>query len=79
MQPNGKDLYELADGKLVEFEHGTAELTFMGEVVPVRIIFGPDDSKPLLGVIALETAGFLVDPKDQTLRKLRARPLKRVA
>ena len=79
MQPNGKDLYELADGKLVEFEHGNAELTFMGEVVPVRIIFGPDDSKPLLGVIALETAGFLVDPKDQTLRKLRARPLKRVA
>jgi clan AA aspartic protease len=79
MQPVGKDLYELANGELVEFEHGNAELTFMGEVVPLRIIFGPDDSKPILGVIALEAAGFVVDPKNETLRKLRARPLKRVA
>lgn len=79
MQPVGRDLYELANGELVEFDHGNAELTFMGEAVPVRIIFGPDDSKPLLGVIALESAGFLVDPKNQTLKKLRARPLKCVA
>ena len=79
IQPRGKDVYELANGELVEFEHGNAELTFMGEVVPVRIIFGPDDSKPILGVIALEAAGFIVDPKHQRLRKLRARPLKRVA
>jgi predicted aspartyl protease len=71
IQPIGKDLYEL--------EHGSAELTFMGEVVPMRIVFGPDDSKPILGVIALEAAGFIVDPKNETLRKLRARPLKRVA
>ena len=80
MQPIGKDVYEMANGEIVEYEYGNAELTFMGaEVVPVRIIFGPDDTKPLLGVIALESAGFLVDPKNQTLRKLRARPLKRVA
>jgi clan AA aspartic protease len=79
IQPIGKDLYELANGELVEFEHGSAELTFMGEVVPMRIVFGPDDRKPILGVIALEAAGFIVDPKNETLRKLRARPLKRVA
>ena len=79
MQPVGKETYELASGDLVEYEHSNAEVTFMGEVVPVRIIFGPDDSKPLLGVVALETAGFIVDPENQRLRKLRARPLKRVA
>ena len=80
LQPVGKDLYELANGNLVEYEYGNAELTFMGEeVVPVRIIFGPDDTKPLLGVVALETAGYIVDPKNQTLSKLHARPLKRVA
>ena len=79
LQPIGKDIYELANGELVEFEHGNAELTFMGEVIPMRIIFGPDNSKPLLGVIALEAAGFIVDPKNETLRKHRARPLKRVA
>ena len=75
----GKDLYELANGDVCEFEHGNAEIEFMGELIPTRILFGPDNSEPILGVIALETAGFLVDPKNQTLRKRRARPLKRVA
>ena len=80
MQPLGKDVYEMANGEIVEYEYGNAELTFMGaEVVPVRIIFGPDNCGPILGVVALETAGYLVDPKNQTLRKLSARPLKRVA
>jgi len=79
VKPVGKDLYELANGDVVEFEHGNVEMEFMGEVIPTRILFGPDDSKPILGVVALETAGFIVDPKNQTLRKLRARPLKRVA
>ena len=79
MQPIGKEVYEMANGELVEYEYGIAKLTFMGEVIGTRIIFGPDNSEPLLGVVALESAGFIVDPKNQTLRKLRARPLKRVA
>jgi clan AA aspartic protease len=79
IQPDGKDLYELASGELVEYEYGSAKVEFMGEIVPVRIIFGPDDSAPILGVVALETAGYIVDPKNQVLNKLKARPLKRVA
>jgi clan AA aspartic protease len=79
IQPDGKDLYELASGDLVEYEYGSAKLEFMGEIVPIRIIFGPDRSAPILGVIALEAAGYIVDPKNQAVRKLEARPLKRVA
>src|SRR6185503_18693451 len=79
IQPLGKDVYELANGELVEYEYGNAELRFMNEIVPIRIVFGPDGSEPILGVVALETAGFIVDPKNQMLRKLKARPLKRVA
>ena len=79
IQPIGKDIYELANGEVVEWEYGNAEMEFMGTVVPTRIIFGPDDIEPILGVIALEMAGFMVDPKNQKLRKLRARPLKRAA
>lgn len=79
IQPLGKDVYELANGELVEYEYGNAELRFMNEIVPIRIVFGPDGSAPILGVIALEAAGFIVDPKNQMLRKLRARSLKRVA
>jgi predicted aspartyl protease len=79
IQPLGTDLYELANGQLVEYEYGNAEVTFMNQGVPIRIVFGPDSSKPILGVVALESAGFIVDPTNQTLRKLKARPLKRVA
>lgn len=79
IQPLGKDFYELANGEVVEYEYGNAELRFMNQSVPIRIVFGPDGSEPILGVVALETAGFIVDPKNQMLRKLRARPLKRVA
>jgi len=76
IQPIGTDVYELASGEVVEYQYGIAQLTFMDEVIATRIIFGPDDSEPLLGVIALESAGYLVDPKNERLRKLRARPLK---
>jgi len=79
IQPLGKEIYELANGELVEYEYGSADIEFMGEVVPIRIIFGPDGSAPILGVIALEIAGYIVDPKNQAIRKLEARPLKRVA
>jgi clan AA aspartic protease len=76
IQPVGKDVYELANGEIVEYEYGIAEMRFMGEVIGTRIIFGPDGIEPLLGVVALEQAGFIVDPKNQKLRKLRVRPLK---
>jgi len=76
VEPVGKRTYELANGKLQEYEFGLAELTFLDEIVATRIIFGPDDAEPLLGVVALESAGFLVDPNSQTLRKPRAFPLK---
>lgn len=79
IEPVGKRSYELASGELHEFEYGLAELRFMGQITSTDIIFGPEGSAPILGVIPLESAGFVVDPKNQTLRKLRARLLKRVA
>lgn len=79
IEPVGNDLFELANGELVEFEYGVAQLKFMNQIIGTRILFGPERSEPILGVVALETAGFIVDPKNQMLRKLKARPLKRVA
>jgi len=79
MAPVGKRMYELANGELVEYEYGFAELRFLGESGATRIAFGPDDCEPRLGFIALGSAGFDVDLKSRTVRKLRARPLKRVA
>ena len=76
IQPVGKKEYELASGELAVFDFGLAEITFMGEITAGQVLFGPDDTEPLLGVIALESAGLVVDPKNQSLRRLIVRPLK---
>ncbi len=76
VQPVGKKTYELANGDVVEYEFGLVEIGFMDEVTAGRVIFGPDNSEPILGVTALESAGIIVDPANRTLRKLPAIPLK---
>lgn len=76
IEPVGKKNYELADGALQEFEFGLAQISFMGEITAGRVLFGPDDVEPLLGVTALESAGILVDPANQTLKRLPAISLK---
>ena len=75
-QPVGKMAYELADGTVREYRFGLAVIRFMGEVTAGRIIFGPDDVEPILGVTALESVGILVDPANKTLKRLPAIPLK---
>jgi len=72
VEPVGSKTYELADGSRQDFAFGLARIEFMGEITAGRIIFGPDDAEPFLGVTALEAAGVSIDPSTQTLRKLPA-------
>lgn len=72
----GRMTYELADGKKAEYDFGLAEIEFMGELTSGRVIFGPEDAEPILGVTALESVGILVDPVKQTLKRMPAIPLK---
>jgi clan AA aspartic protease len=74
--PVDKRTYELATGVLQDFEVGYVELSFMGDTIQTRVIFGPDDTEPILGSIALELAGLLVDPSNEALRKIPGHPLK---
>jgi clan AA aspartic protease len=76
IQPTGKRTYELADGSELALELGVAQVEFMGDVVGVTIIFGPDDAEPILGVTALESVGIEVDPRNQRLKRLPAVRLK---
>jgi clan AA aspartic protease len=76
IEPVEKMVYELADGTVKEYPFGLAVIEFMGEVTAGRIIFGPDDAEPILGVTALESVGILVDPAKKTLKRLPAIPLK---
>ena len=79
IEPVGKKTYELANGELQEYEFGYAELFFMGDTTIGQIIFGPDNIEPILGVFSLESAGYIVNPVNQTVKKLSVFPLKRVA
>ena len=75
IKPRGRMAYELA-GRTEEFDFGLAEIEFMGELTSGRVIFGPDDAEPLLGVTALESVGISVDPTTRTLKRMPAIPLK---
>ena len=79
VEPNGKRVYQLANGRSQEFEIGEARISFWDDSFLTRVIFGPDGSEPILGVIELERAGFMVDPKSQTLTRMQVFPLKAVA
>ena len=68
--------YELANGMVVSYDVGYALLSINGEKVVANVVFGDEKSEPLLGVTALESAGFVVDPVRQILKKTAAIPLK---
>jgi clan AA aspartic protease len=74
--PEGRAVYELADGQPVEFEYGFARVAFFGEETVAQIIFGAEGAEPILGVVALENTGVVVDPVTNTLKRLHAKPLK---
>lgn len=76
VQPVGTTAYELANGSIQEYPFGLVRIVFMGEITAGRVIFGPDNAEPLLGVTALESVGITVDPTDRTLKRLPAIPLK---
>ena len=75
----GKEVYELANGQPVEYKFGFARVSFMGSETVTQVIFGPEDSEPILGVVALENTGIGVDPVTRTLKRMSAKPLKGLA
>ena len=76
LEPRGRREYTLADGRSVVLEMTIAEIEFEGEVVGGTIVFGEEGSEPLLGVTALESGGFEVDPRNEELKRLPAVLLK---
>ena len=74
--PEGKQVYQLANGEPVEYHYGFARIAFLGDETVTHVIFGPESAEPILGVVALENTGVMVDPTSQTLKRLPAMPLK---
>ena len=79
LEPEGKRVYELADGSEIAVDIAVAKIEFMGEFVGGTVVFGDADAEPLLGVTALESVGIEVDPVNQRLKRLPAVRLKEMA
>ena len=76
LKPEGKRVYELADGNEIVMDITIARIEFMGDIVGGTILYGAPDTEPLLGVTALESVGIEVDPVSQRLKRLPAVRLK---
>ena len=76
LEPKSREEYVLADGTAITMDTTVAEVVFEGKTVGGTVIFGDEDAEPLLGVTALESGGFEVDPRSQQLKRLPAILLK---
>ena len=76
LESRGRREYVLADGKRVALDITVAEIEFKGEIVGGTIVYGDKGAEPLLGVTALESGGFEVDPRNEELKRLPAVLLK---
>ncbi len=66
--PTMRREYELADGSSVTFDVGSAQLEFIGRFTANNVLFGADDAEPVLGAIALRSAGAEVDVHNECLK-----------
>jgi clan AA aspartic protease len=76
LAPRGEVTVVLANEQETRLLFAGAEIEFMGEVTFGRALFGPAGAEPLLGVVALESVGIVVDPTTRQLRRLPALLLK---
>lgn len=76
VMPEGKKEYELADGSRVELDYGFARINVKGDTTVSEVVFAPDKTEPILGVVVMELLGLVVDPRSNTLKKLAAISLK---
>ena len=61
--------YEMANGTRMDVYVGTANFSLMGRTVGATVAMVDKDVDPLLGCTVLESAGIIVDPKRQELRR----------
>ena len=76
LQPLAQEEYVLADGSPITLDTTVARIEFLGKIVGGTLVFGDEDAEPLLGVTALESGGFEVDPRTQQLKPFPAILLK---
>lgn len=59
--------FRIADGQVIERDICWAPIRIGQEVLPCLVVFGDDESDPLLGAMTLETFSLGIDPINRTL------------
>jgi len=67
VQPYRKTEFELADGSRMELDVGRTWVRVNGQQEFTQVVFGTDDSAPILGAITLEEMALAVDPVGRRL------------
>lgn len=62
VEPVRQQVFELADGRRVEWPIGEVRITVEGRTTPTLGVFGPEDVSPTLGVVVLGSVGLTIDP-----------------
>ena len=76
LKPEAQRRYLVADGTEIRMDIAIARIELMGEIVGSTVLFGDENTEPLLGVTALESLGIVIDPLNQQLKRLPAVRLK---
>jgi len=69
-QVSGRRRFKLANGNVEEFQIGEAYIEVQGVGATSIVVFGPEESQPLLGVTTLENLGLQVNPVTGELKPL---------
>ncbi|MSQ15077.1 MAG: hypothetical protein EXR50_04345 [Dehalococcoidia bacterium] len=69
VEPTSTDVFELADGRRVEWLIGEVRVTVEGLTTPSLCIFGEEGVSPILGVVVLESVALTIDPAHLRLVK----------
>ena len=76
LKPKGRRICRTIEGDEVVFEATVADIELMGETVGGTVLYGEADAEPSLGLTALASAGFEIDPTDRKLKRRLAVRLK---
>ena len=67
-----REEFELADGSVREYPLGETRVRVNGREVSTVVVFGEEESSPILGAYTLERLMLAVDPRNQRLMRVRA-------
>lgn len=71
VQPSFRREFETADGRVIERDMNVTMARLDGQLLPILVVFGDEQTIPLMGAQTLETFGLAPDPLGHRLIPVR--------